>query len=121
MNLLDWFGVAVLGGIGAIGRFLLDSQISTRLGRDFPYGTLVVNLIGAFVLGLFAGLALTGTGSTLLGTAAIGSFTTFSTWMLETHRLREDSEFRPAALNILVSLAAGLLAAELGRLLGTAL
>lgn len=121
MNLLDWVGVAVLGGVGAIGRFLFDSEISARLGRDFPYGTLVINISGAFVLGLFDGIALTGTAATLFGTAAIGSYTTFSTWMLETHRLREDSEFRPAAMNLILSLGAGLAAAALGRLVGVSL
>jgi len=121
MSPLDWLGIAVLGGTGALGRFVIDARISARSGRDFPYGTLVVNLTGAFVLGLLGGLTLSTTTSTLLGTAAIGSYTTFSTWMLETHRLREDSEFRTATLNIVVSLVLGVAAAELGRLVGVAL
>lgn len=121
MNALDWLGVAVLGGTGAIGRFLLDALISGRDGRDFPYGTFAVNISGAFVLGLLDGLVLSGTASTLLGTATVGSYTTFSTWMLETHRLREDSEFRPAILNVVLSLLGGLLAAALGRWVGVRL
>jgi fluoride exporter len=118
MNPLDWLGVAMLGGAGAIGRFLLDGAISSKLRRDFPYGTFAVNISGAFVLGLLDGLALTGTALTLIGTATIGSYTTFSTWMLETHRLREDSEFRPAVANIVISLLAGLAAAAFGHLVG---
>lgn len=121
MSPIDWFGVAILGGAGALGRFLIDARISARRGRDFPHGTLTINLSGAFILGLLGGLALSTTTATLLGTAAIGSYTTFSTWMLETHRLREDSEFRTAALNIVVSLVLGVAAAEVGRVVGVAL
>jgi CrcB protein len=115
---LAWVGVAALGGVGAIARFLLDGAIASRAGRDFPYGTFVVNITGAFALGLVGGLALGDTASTLVGTATIGSYTTFSTWMFETHRLREDSEFATAGANIIVSLVAGVCAAALGRLVG---
>jgi CrcB protein len=118
VSITVWIGVGLLGGLGAIGRFLLDGTVSGCLGRDFPYGTLVVNVSGAFVLGLASGLAVTGTAATLLGTATIGSYTTFSTWMLETHRLREDSEFRLAIGNVAISLIAGLGAAALGRAIG---
>jgi CrcB protein len=53
----------------------------------------------------------------LAGTATIGAYTTFSTWMLETHRLAEDRAYRIAALNIVLSLAAGIGAAALGRVI----
>ncbi len=82
---------------------------------------MVINLSGAAVLGLLAGLALSDTQSLLAGTAAVGSYTTFSTWMLETQRLTEERQHLKAVLNIVVSLALGLAAAELGRLIGTAL
>jgi CrcB protein len=102
-----WLGVAVLGGVGA-----------ARAGGDFPVGTLAVNASGALLLGLLTGLAVEGNLLLLAGTAALGSYTTFSTWMLETHRLAEDGEWPSAIANVLLSLAAGIGAAALGRLIG---
>jgi fluoride exporter len=113
-----WAGVAMLGGIGAIARFLVDGVVGRRAGGDFPLGTFVVNVSGALALGLLTGLALTGNALVLAGTATLGSYTTFSTWMLESHRLTEDVEVPLAALNVVLSLAAGIGAAALGRLLG---
>jgi CrcB protein len=113
-----WAGVALLGGIGALARFLIDGLIGRRGGGDFPLGTLVVNLSGALALGLLTGLALKGDALVLAGTAALGSYTTFSTWMLESQRLAEDVEIPLALLNIVLSLVAGVGAAALGRLLG---
>lgn len=113
-----WLAVAALGGLGAMLRFLLDGAIAQRLGRDFPFGTLIVNLTGACLLGLLSGLALAGTALLLAGTATLGSYTTFSTWMLETHRLSEDGDVRLAVLNAIGSLAAGVGAALIGRTIG---
>ncbi len=121
MSMLDWIGVVLLGGAGAVARFALDGALSGRLSGGFPYGTFVINLTGAFVLGLLNGLAVTSTVETLIGTATVGSYTTFSTWMLETHRLAEGAEFAPAALNIGASVFAGLAAVVLGRLVGAQL
>jgi fluoride exporter len=118
VSLLVWIAVGILGGIGALGRFFVDGIVAARVGRDFPVGTLVVNLSGATVLGLFVGLGFTGNGLLLAGTATIGSYTTFSTWMLETHRLVEDGELALAGANVLVSLVAGVSAAALGRFIG---
>lgn len=118
LGLLTWIEVAALGGIGAIARFAIDAVIASAFGRGFPIGTLVVNLTGAVALGLVTGLALSGDSLILAGTATIGSYTTFSTWMLETHRLREEGEFGSAALNVVISVFAGLGAVALGRTLG---
>jgi fluoride exporter len=114
-------GLGLLGGIGAIARFLLDGAVSGRTGRAFPFGTLAVNLSGAFLLGLLAGVALTGDAYRLAATGLLGAFTTFSTWALESQRLGEDGELRLGALNFAVSLALGIGAAWLGRRLGVAL
>jgi fluoride exporter len=54
----------------------------------------------------------------LAGTATLGSYTTFSTWMLETHRLAEDAKIRVAIVNIVLSLAVGIAAVALGRTIG---
>lgn len=118
MTVLAWIGGAALGGAGALLRFYVDGAIALRLGRDFPFGTLLVNLTGAFALGVTVGLVLGGDRQVLLGTALLGSYTTFSTWMLETHRLVEDRETGDVAANLVVSVVAGLAAAALGRALG---
>ena len=79
---------------------------------------MTVNLSGAFVLGLLTGLALAGDALLIAGAATIGSYTTFSTWMLETHRLAEDGDAHAAAGNIVLSIVAGVAAAALGRAIG---
>jgi CrcB protein len=114
-----WAGVVVLGGAGALLRFLVDGAVSARLGRELPLGTLVVNLSGAVVLGLLTGLALDHDASVLAGTATVGSYTTFSTWMFETQRLGEDARLGALWANLAVSLALGLGAVALGRTIGT--
>jgi CrcB protein len=121
MSAAAWIAVAALGSVGSIARFLLDGAVSARAGAAFPLGTLAVNASGAFVLGLFSGVALSGDALTLAGSATIGSYTTFSTWMLETHRLGEDGRLLAGALNVLVSVAVGIAAALLGRTIGGAL
>lgn len=121
MSALGWLAVGLLGGLGALARFLLDASIAVRAGRRFPLGTLVVNVSGAFLLGMLTGRSPGGLVPLLAGTALLGSYTTFSTWMLESHRLAEDGQGRLAAVNLLLSLALGLLAAAAGRLLGAAL
>ena len=99
-GVLIWTGVAVLGGLGAVCRFLVDSSVARRVARGFPFGTLTVNLSGAVALGLITGLALSHTAALLVGTAFVGSYTTFSTWMLETERLAEERRHRAALANI---------------------
>lgn len=117
-DVLLWVGVGLLGGCGAIARFLVDGFVSTRVGTAFPLGTFVVNLSGAAILGLLTGLALSGNQLLLAGTAVIGSYTTFSTWLFETHRLAEDDQRLLLALNLLLSVIAGVLACALGRAIG---
>jgi fluoride exporter len=121
VTMLIWAGVAVLGGLGALARWSLDGLVSARWGREFPLGTLAVNLTGAFLLGLLVGAGVQGRALLLAGTATLGSYTTFSTWMFESHRLGEDGEHRLAVANLAVSLAAGLLAALTGQAVGAAL
>lgn len=118
MSITTWVAAAALGGAGALARFFVDGLVSSRAGRDFPLGTFVVNVTGALVLGLVVGLGVSSQALTLEGTATVGSYTTFSTWMLETQRLAEDGESRAAAVNVVLSLAVGLGAAALGRLIG---
>lgn len=118
MSLWVWIGVALLSGIAAIGRFLLVALVSSRVSGSFPLGTFAVNITGALLLGLLTGLAVQGNALVLLGAATLGSYTTFSTWMLESQRLTEDGQIPVAAVNVLLSLAVGVGAVALGRLIG---
>jgi CrcB protein len=118
VTVLVWTGVALLGGVGALCRFLIDRAVSTRAPGGFPFGTLVVNLSGALLLGFLGGLALPAHMALLVGTGFVGSYTTFSTWMLETQRLGEERQVRPAVANLVVSVVLGLTAAAAGVSLG---
>jgi fluoride exporter len=118
MTLATWIAATLLGGCGATFRFLVDRFVSDRVDRDFPYGTFIVNVSGSCLLGLTVGLTLQGKEAVLIGSATIGAYTTFSTWMFETQRLVEDGEATGAAANVTASLAVGLLAAVLGRAIG---
>jgi CrcB protein len=120
---LGWLAVAALGGVMAVARFLVDGSVATRLdaarfGGEFPVGTLAVNLSGAVVLGVFAGAALSGSAYTILAGGGVGTYTTFSTWMLESHRAGEGGDARVLWANIAVSLVAGLAAVALGHWIG---
>jgi CrcB protein len=121
MSVAVLLAVGMLGGAGSIARFLLDGSVSRRLGRAFPFGTLAVNLSGAFLLGVVVGAALDDDAYRLAGTGLLGAFTTFSTWALESHRLGEDGEGARGALNFAVSLVLGVAVAWAGRSLAGAL
>ena len=114
--------VGLLGGVAAYARFAVDAAITARAARDrpFPLGILAVNIGGAFLLGVVAGAALIGDRYTLVATGLLGSYTTFSTWMFDSHRLARNGRRAEAALNLAASLALGLLAVWLGRELGRA-
>ena len=116
-----WVGIGAVGAIGAVLRFVVDGAVAARWRGAFPAGTLVVNVSGAFLLGALVGLGPSGDAMRLAGTGLLGSYTTFSTWMLETHRAGENAQDGVMAANVLVSLAAGLGGAVVGRALGRAL
>ena len=115
MDAAIWVGVALIGGAGSVVRFLADGLVGSAADRDFPFGTLAVNVSGAVILGLLTGLALGHDEALLAGTAAVGSYTTFSTWMLETQRLSEERQVRNAVVNIVVSIVLGIGAALFGQ------
>ena len=121
MSALVWCGIAVLGGLGAMARVLVATFVSVRLPRAFPLGTFVVNVSGAFLLGLLAGVETSGDAYRLAGLALLGSYTTFSTWMLEARLLRENGRGRAALAYVALSLVAGLGAVALGRFVGSLL
>jgi CrcB protein len=119
VSALGWIAVGLLGGLAAVARFALDAAISARRDAPFPLGILAVNLSGALALGLVAGAGLRGEALVIVAGGGIGSFTTFSTWILDSHRLAEAGLARIAWLNIAVSLAAGFAAVALGHWLGS--
>lgn len=113
-----WVGVALIGGLGSVLRFVVDRTVARRVARAFPFGTLAVNVSGAALLGVLGSLALSQDVALLAGTAFVGAYTTFSTWMLETHRLAEERRTWTALANIVVSVALGIAAAQLGQWIG---
>ena len=113
--MLLWIGVLVAGGFGAVLRFLVDGAVARRAARSFPFGTLAVNISGAALLGLLGGLALSRHAALLADTAFVGSYTTFSTWMLETQRLSEERQLRSAVANLVASIVLGIAAALAGQ------
>jgi fluoride exporter len=116
--MLVWIGVILAGGVGAVLRFLVDGAVARRAGKSFPFGTFAVNISGAVLLGCVGALALDRHAALIAGTAFVGSYTTFSTWMLETQRLGEERQVRTAAANIVASIVLGIGAALFGQWIG---
>lgn len=117
-------GIAVGGALGALARYGLDEWIGRRTGA-FPWGILVVNVTGAFLIGV-AVEALEprfehGWVRAAVVTGFLGAYTTFSTLSLDTYRLLDRGEIDQALANGLGSLALGLLAVWAGLTVGRAL
>lgn len=116
-----------LGGFaGAIARYALDGAVSARLAGGFPWGTLVVNVSGSFLLGLLFVLSAERSilpadvrGPVLVG--FIGAYTTFSTYALESLALAQAGAMTLALANVLGSVVLGLLAVSAGVLVGRAM
>jgi len=116
------------GALGTLARAAL-AEAFPHPATAWPWPTFGVNIAAAFALGYFVTrlterLPLSSyrhDQALLAGTAAVGSYTTFSTWMLETQRLTEERQHRKAAVNVAASLAFGIAAAALGRLIGAQL
>ncbi len=119
MSALAWIAVGLLGGVAAGARFVLDTEVSARARGAFPSGILAVNLSGALLLGVIAGAGLDGEALAIVAGGGIGSFTTFSTWILDSHRLERRGHLDLALLNIGVSIVAGFAAVALGHWLGS--
>ena len=117
--------LAIAGGgaLGAVFRFGISSNIYRVFGRDFPYGTLTVNVLGSLLMGLFFALifernVLSAEWRGVIMIGFLGAFTTFSTFSLETLSLLESGELTRAALNIFLSVALCLAATWLGLIIG---
>lgn len=102
-------------GVGAPARYLVDLGIRRLHGSPWPLGTLVINILGSFILGL----VITGGGNMLLilGIGFAGAFTTWSTFAMETHRLVVAKKYGIAWMNLLATLVLGIAAAALAHAL----
>jgi len=119
--LVTYLWIALGGALGSVARFGASSLIAGWIGETFPWGTLIVNVSGSFVIGLFAGL--TGPDGRVLVAPDVrqfvmvgicGGYTTFSSFSLQTLNLARQGEFGPAAANVGLSVGACLLAVWLG-------
>jgi CrcB protein len=120
---LQVLAIAAGGAVGAVFRFWVSTGIYQLLGRGFPWGTLVVNVLGSFLMGLLFVLFLERSlvsgelrAATLVG--LLGAFTTFSTFSIETLNLIGQAEYLKALGNVLISVAACILACGAGLVLG---
>jgi CrcB protein len=113
-----------LGGfLGANARYLLNLWVAGRIGLTFPWGTLLINVSGSFIIGLFLQLMTVRTAlpteyRLFFATGFLGAYTTFSTFTYESMQLLREGEYLLAFANLGGSLALGLVAVTLGWLLG---
>jgi len=111
--------IAIFGGAGCVSRYLISSGLNAWLGKSFPYGTLAVNMIGSFIIGIIFEVALRGSviSPTLrlaLTTGFLGGLTTFSTFSFETVELFLNGNYLTGVLNTLISLVVCFLSTYLG-------
>ena len=115
--------IAAGGALGALLRYWVSISVHAVLGRGFPYGTLVVNVMGSLLMGylfvlLLERLAVGAVWRAAILIGVLGGFTTFSTFSVETINLLEQGAFARALLNILLSVTLCVAAAWLGVLWG---
>ena len=118
--------IALFGALGCLARYFLSGWVYQLFGRGFPYGTLAVNVIGAFLIGLVMEFSIR---SALVPPALrialtigfLGGLTTFSTFSFETFRLLEEGAFVIAFFNVLVSVISCLACTWVGIVVARAL
>ena len=120
-----WVAVAVGGAIGSVARFWLAGVMAELTGPRFPWGTLLINVLGSFVIGLVAGITLTPARVGMhpdvrifLMTGFCGGFTTFSAFSLQTLELLQGGEVVPALGYSIGSVVLCIVATYCGWLLG---
>lgn len=118
---MQLFYIGLFGGLGCMVRYLVSGWVYQLAGRNLPYGTLFVNIVGSFLLGLLVASGLRGeffSPEVRIGLAVgfMGGFTTFSTFSYETLRLLENGSLWQAGINILLNIVLCLLFAFLGVL-----
>lgn len=123
MTLWGWWAIAAGGALGAVARFALSHQVYLWFGREFAWGTLAVNVLGSFAMGLLAVLlidkwSLSNEWRAFIMVGFLGAFTTFSTFSYETMQYIQVGEFAKAVANMAVSLVLTLSAVWFGLLSG---
>lgn len=112
------FAVALGGAAGAVGRYTLTYLVDQSGAGAFPWATVIVNLLGSFLLGFLTGLGteilVPSRTRALLAVGFLGSFTTFSTYAVESIKLMQSGQWAPALGNLLIMNFAGVFAAFLG-------
>jgi CrcB protein len=120
--MLIYLCIAVGSALGGMARYWCSGFIAAAVGETFPWGTLMINIVGSFVIGLFA--TLTGPDGRLLVSSATrqfvmvgicGGYTTFSSFSLQTLNLAREGEFLSAGLNVSLSVVLCLLSVWLGH------
>lgn len=114
--------VAIGGAAGAVARYAVTLGVALFWKKEFPLATLLINVSGSFILGLFATFAaeksmIDPAWRLLIATGFVGAYTTFSTFEYETQRLAESGALTWGIINILTSVLAGFLAVQLGVML----
>jgi len=115
--------VAAGGALGTISRYFVSGMVANAFGETFPWGTLIINVTGSFIIGFFwtltapdGRLFVSGSTRQFVMTGFCGGFTTFSSFSLQTLNLMNDGEWLPAAGNILGSVTLCMLGVWLGSL-----
>ena len=125
---IAYLWVAIGGALGSVSRFWLNGIMSGKFGETFPWGTLVVNVTGSFVIGIIAALAIPegrmdsqsrAFATQFLMIGICGGYTTFSSFSLQTLNLLRDREWLYACGNVILSVVLCMIAVWLGYLLGT--
>ena len=121
--MMQILAIAAGGAVGSVLRYAVSTGVYSMLGRNFPYGTLAVNVIGSFLMGLLFVLMVERLDMSAVWRMAIlvgflGAFTTFSTFSIETVNLLQGGDFMRAFLNVTVSVAFCLVATWVGFRLG---
>lgn len=116
--------IAIGGAVGACLRFALSEWMLHLFGRAFPFGTLLVNILGSFVIGLLYGLLITeqiapNPWRIFIGIGVLGAFTTFSTFSMDTVLLLQQGDWQKAIANVVLNLVLCLTLAWLGLKLGS--
>ncbi len=124
MLLTNYVAIALGGAIGACFRYVLSEWMLLLFGRAFPFGTLLVNILGAFAIGVLYGLLLSeqinpNPWRIFIGIGVLGAFTTFSTFSLDTLLLIQQGDIVKAALNVLLNVFLCITLTWLGLKLGT--